>query len=340
MSMVCPQCNQSYEKNLECPSCGCRLLYHLSTAGRVESGSLVEREEGWQQTPWGRILVGLLLAQGLSYGIQHLLTAFFLASDDGSDSVWMTLWGLVLLHVLQGLSLMVGAALTGAGQHHGTLYGSFIGLLHGLIFLFVQKQTGHLLTPVAVYGQPILFAAFGTLGGRIGMLIWQPTPLLPGSSTAEKGSGFFSWAMFSPGRYFAGPVHLTRVCMGVAIVVVGVLWSSLILTFLLNASGGALSIKTHLQDKLLLLEISALATLVGSGFAGATTFNGLKQGLCVGCGASVILFGIQMGSPNAVLETTLFTVVSTMLLTLAGGWFGGQLFPPIFARRRRGVYEF
>jgi hypothetical protein len=113
-----------------------------------------------------------------------------------------------------------------------------------------------------------------------------------------------------------------------------------ILSFILNASGGALSITTHLQDRLLLFEISALSTLAGAGIAGASTFNGLKQGLCVGIGASVILIGIQLGSPTAVLETTLFMILSTTVLTLAGGWFGGQLFPPVYHKRRRGVYDF
>lgn len=339
MSMVCPQCNQSYEKNLECPTCGCRLLYHLSTS-RSEAQGSVEREENWQHTPWGRIVVGLLLAQGLAYGTQHLVTAGLLISDDASQ-LWTTLWGLVLLHLLQGLSLMVGAALTGAGQHQGTLYGSFIGLLHGLIFLFVQRQTGHILSQVAVYGQPILFAAFGTLGGRLGMLIWHPTPLLKLGSLSDNIPGF-CWSVFSPARYFTGPVHLGRVMVGVAIVTVGVLWSNVILHFVLNASGGTLSITTHLQDRLLLFEIAALATLVGSGLAGAITYNGLKQGLCVGIGSSVILAGIQLGNPNAVLETTLFTILTTMILSLAGGWFGGQLFPPVLQRRRRSAsaYDF
>jgi len=38
------------------------------------------------------------------------------------------------------------------------------------------------------------------------------------------------------------------------------------------------------------------------------------------------------------LETTLFTVMGVMIMTMVGGWFGSQLFPPIQARRRRNSY--
>jgi hypothetical protein len=277
-----------------------------------------------------------MLAQGLAYGSQHLFTAGFLVHDqtNGSSPVWATLWGLVLLHVLQGTSLLIGAALTGAGQRQGMLFGGLIGLIHGLIFLFVQQHNHEELSLVAACGQPILFAAIGALGGRIGMLIWTPTPLLP--MTQNDHAPKIPWNALSFLQYFEGPVNLGRVVIGILVVVIGVVWSNLILSIIINASGGALILSTHLQDRLLLFEISALATLAGSGLAGATTWNGLKQGLCVGIGSSVILVGIQLGSPSAVLETTLFMVISTMFLSLAGGWFGGQLFPPVCQRRRRG----
>src|ERR1700692_253893 len=98
MSMVCPQCKQDFDKQTDCPTCGCRLLYHLTSFSSPSSPSA---EDNWQQTSWGRILVGLVLAQGLAYAAQHLYTAGFLARDD-ANSEWTTLFGLILLHVLQG----------------------------------------------------------------------------------------------------------------------------------------------------------------------------------------------------------------------------------------------
>ena len=92
-------------------------------------------------------------------------------------------------------------------------------------------------------------------------------------------------------------------------------------------------------DRLSRRGFLSVGALAGAGLAGATTRNGLKQGLCVGIGSAVILVGVQLGSPKAVLETTMFMVLSTIFLSLAGGWFGGQLFPPIIERRRRGSYD-
>src|ERR1700677_1392572 len=90
MSMVCPQCKLNFDKQVDCPTCGCRLMYHLSAFDSPPSGV---RDDNWQQTSWGRIAVGLLLAEGLAFGSQHLVTAGVLASDEG-NTLWPTLLGL------------------------------------------------------------------------------------------------------------------------------------------------------------------------------------------------------------------------------------------------------
>src|SRR5262249_43033832 len=66
MSMVCPQCQQTHEQLLECPKCQVRLLYQ-ATSLQPSAAPRTEREEPsqWQQSPWAKMLVGLLLAQGL-----------------------------------------------------------------------------------------------------------------------------------------------------------------------------------------------------------------------------------------------------------------------------------
>ena len=64
--------------------------------------------------------------------------------------------------------------------------------------------------------------------------------------------------------------------------------------------------------------------------------RGMKQGLCAGS-ARVIVIGIQIGSPKFVLESTIFTVSGVVTVALVGGWFGSQLFPPLGAKRKRGL---
>ena len=118
MPLACPQCKQFYERSGVCPLCNVVLLYHapgLDSDPNV--GSSEEDDAGqWQQTPWGKILIGLILAQGLSFGLLQLLKAGFLATGiDGSDP-WETLLGLVLRHAIHAFSLIIGGALTGAGH--------------------------------------------------------------------------------------------------------------------------------------------------------------------------------------------------------------------------------
>ncbi len=329
MAMVCPQCSGAFDQHLMCPTCNVRLLYQAN----LGPSSAVESDSQWQQTPWGRLVVGLLLAQGLAHGLRLLATAGLMAGDDSAgQTVWSTLFGLVLWHALQGLSLLVGGAIAGAGQARGLVYGCVLGIINGLIFLAVGHGQGESLTPIALYGQPLLHLALGGLGGLIGTCIWKPLPTVSLASNKTPPPPTRSRSQW---RAFAGPIAWVRVLAGCALVVGGSIWSQGILQFVLEASQGALTIRSHLQAQLVSWEITALATLCGAGLAGATTANGLKQGLCVGLGAGAVLLGIHLNSPQFVLETTVFTVASILCLTLAGGWFGGQLFPPLLAQRPR-----
>jgi hypothetical protein len=162
-----------------------------------------------------------------------------------------------------------------------------------------------------------------------------PELRLPGP-TGPKPRGL----AFASFQLLAGPVHWPRVLAGIALVVAGVLWSKTILQFVIEASEGKLSINSHLQARLISLEITALAMLFGAGIAGASTRNGLKQGLCVGVGASMIFIGMDLANLRGSFESVLFTLISTVSLTIAGGWFGAHLLPPIIPGRRRRVRAF
>ncbi len=337
MPLMCPECKQLYEQNGVCPLCNVVLLYHANTAhAGPATPTSVDHDIApqWQQTPWGKILVGLILAQGLSFGLLQVLTAGFLASGDGAN-VWQTLWGIVLHHAVHAVSLIIGGALAGAGQRRGIIYGAFIGLTSGIISLFWRQHSSVSFASVLVYAEPAIHLAIGGLGGAIGTLIWRPAPHLPeleGSTPTPVPIPTFN---FSFANAFTGPVYIGRVCAGAFIIVVGVVWSHAIMVFLLNASNGAFAVSSKLQAHLVSMEIAALVVLLGAGFAGATTRNGVKQGLCVGLAASVIVLGIQIGSPNFILESSLFTMMGIAIVSLVGGWFGGQLFPPLDSRRRK-----
>jgi hypothetical protein len=330
MAMVCPQCNGSFEQALRCPACGGRLLYESKPHRR--GGSLGGSAGQWLHTPFGSYVTGTLLAQGLAYGLQMLCHAGLeAASEEGQ--IWSTLYGLVLVQALQGLSLLIGGALAGAGQRRAMVIGAFVGLSHGIIFLLVRHFQGEQLTEIDLYGQPVLHITFGTLGAVIGSCIWRPLPTLvmPEFDTDKqpRRAGKSSLSLLD------GPVAWGRVFAGIVVVTAGFLWGPALLQVAVEASKGKTKWNDQLQAQLVTWEIIGLATLLGAAIAGANTRNGLKQGLCVGVGASVVLIGHKLGSQVVQPELIFSTAGAILALTVAGGWFGGQLFPPLRAMAPR-----
>jgi hypothetical protein len=336
MPLVCPQCKQLFEKNGICPLCNVVLLYHAQNlqSGPAPTVFVEDDSSHWQQTPWGKILIGLILAQGLSFGLQHLLTAGLLANGDSADH-WNTVLGIVLHHAALAVSLLIGGGLSGAGQSRGLVYGAFVGLASGIISLLLQNHKTEAFASVLIYAEPLIHLATGAIGGALGMLIWRPTPKIPeleNSTPTPIPLPNFSIAL---ARLLTGPVHIGRVCAGAFIIVMGVVWSQAILEFLLRASNGSLALTSKLQAQLVSMEIIALVVLLGAGFAGATTRNGFKQGLCVGLAASAIVLGVQISNPKFAIEAAISTLSGIILVALVGGWFGSQLFPPVDPSRRK-----
>ncbi len=340
MPLVCPQCKQLFEENGVCPLCNVVLLYHAQNLQTEPAPAPVKDEPSqWQQTPWGKILIGLILAQGLNFGLRHLLTAGSLALGDDAE-VFDTKWGIVLHHAILGFSLLIGGGLSGAGQSRGIIYGAMVGLASGIFSLFMHGHQSESFSSMLVYAEPVIHLATGAIGAALGMLIWQPTPRIP-----ELENGGTSTPIpipsigFSLGKAFNGPVHVGRVCAGAFLVVIGVVWSHAIFEFLIRASNGNL-MATKLQAQLVSMEISALVVLMGAGFAGAATRNGLKQGLCVGLAASAIVLGVQISNPKFVFEAVVLTLGGIITVSLIGGWFGGQLFPPIDPSKRKRRFSY
>ncbi len=347
MSMVCPQCNGAFEQRIQCPNCDVRLVYQDSHPG-WSAEVVADLSESWQQTPWGRLFVGLLLSQGLYYVLRHLFTAGFLVvREETAGSIWATLTGLLVLQVLQAVGVVSGGLLAGAGQRRGLLFGAIVGTCNGALLIIAQYimgtlSIGNATRAIDLCGEPTLQVAFGALGGLAGSLIWKPP--LPLALPLEEWNPLPPIPAQPSILPFAGPVAWTRVVAGLALAVGGVIWADVIREAVLEASEGKLKINTHLQAELITWEISALAMLAGSALAGATTRNGLKQGLCVGTGLAIVLVGIRLASTNWTFSLLFLTAASTLSLGLAGGWFGSDLLPPVYIppkrRKRRRAWLF
>src|SRR5262245_47477871 len=119
MLMVCPQCKGSFDGVLQCPKCRVRLLL----PGDLKQASEGPRDGKWHQTPPGRIVAGLVLGLGLSYGLLLLVSVLMRVSRMELSAQASA--GLFLL--IQGFSLLAGGMLAGAGQSKGIACGARVG---------------------------------------------------------------------------------------------------------------------------------------------------------------------------------------------------------------------
>jgi hypothetical protein len=358
VEFICPQCNGTFKQRLLCPKCGVRLLSPDAPPPLNTFDAPAATTPG-QHGPWSRIIIGLLLAQGLFYGLRMLTDAIHLAIDNETpaNEWWASPSGFVVQQTLQIFGLLVGSVLAGAGQRRGFLVGILVGLWNGLLFLLMYYLRGQDLNAVVSYGQPIIQAAFGLLGGYLGNLIWKPLPSLTSPVMTPTP---VKLPDLKPKRHPAvmtGPIAWGRVMIGIVVAVLGTIWANKIRDFVLSAAEGKINIETRMQAEFLTWEISVLAMLAGSTFAGANTTNGMKQGWAVGLGAGFALIaiylyfggkgvpaqslgfdlaGIRLPAINIHLQHFLFTLISVISLGLIGGWFGGQLLPPL-SRRRKAV---
>jgi hypothetical protein len=331
MAMVCPQCSTAYEQRWHCPLCGTRLLFH--DARRISERSL-DRMMPWRQQPWGRIFIGLVLAQGLFYGMRHLLTAGLMAAQgrEAVEQMWTTASGILLLQSVRMFSLLAGAILAGASHRHAAILGAMVGAWNGVFSVLLLPGPAQTLTPIALLGQPLLQAAIGSVGGWLGAAVWKP---LPDPTTADTPVPRKRAALRRDMSFFAGPVAWVRVSVGVVLAVAGTLTATLFFEKILDLSHGALATADEAQDRLITMEMKALALLLGGALAGATTRNGVKQGFCVGLASTIIFIGIEMNYIESWLQMAGYTALAVFSFSLVGGWFGSQLFPPVIPRRRQ-----
>ena len=340
MAMVCPQCKTSFDQRLQCPHCDIRLIYHES-ADRAARVPLVGAG-AWQQTPWGRIFISLLLAQGLYYGLRHLCVAALLGVGAvDSETFWTSLEGQLLVQGLQVVSLFIGGVFAGAGQRHGAIYGAVLGVWNGVFLVLVQpalfrNEQVQVLNTVSLYGQPLLQAALGCLAGWLGGRIWRPLTI--GEADARRRPP--KVVKRAKLNLFAGSIAWARVLIGTALAVGGALSAGTILELVNRASDYQLAPGSALQAQLVTWEITALAMFVGSAFAGATTRNGFKQGLAVGLSTAAVLCGIRLASPVPIQFYLLaLSSVGPVILGFGGGGFGSQLLPPLIDMPRRKSFE-
>lgn len=327
MSAVCSLCRNVYRTSGPCPRCGAHSPLRDGGSPGGPGGPW------WLHTMAGRLFIGLIVSQGLFYGLERLLTGVLLAVQGGTaEELWLHFPNVVALIAAQVVAVLCGALLAGVGQEGAASIGAIAGAWYGVMAIVLRQVPPDSLNNVALYASPLAFAGIGAVGASIGAWIWRPLPADPSPVmlTPRKKQ---SSSKKSP---FSGPIAWIRVALGTALAVAGTLSAAGVYQRLMDLSGGRLSSTGTLQDQIIIWEIQGLALLLGGAFAGAVTSNGPKQGLAVAIASSILLVGVQSFKSANWLEPAFYLVVATFALALAGGWFGGALFPPVVRRSRRG----
>jgi hypothetical protein len=332
MKMICPRCGGNFEQRLVCPKCKVRLV--LQSLGRDITLPMLRVAQPLAQVPWSRIGIGLLLAMGIFFGLKQLCLAGLLVADGEADSdIWTSRAGPALVLTLQGIGLLLGGALAGAGGRRGPSNGFIIGAASGMIFVGVFRAEVPKFGAFSYVVDLIFLALMGVLGGWLGKRIWRPIEELAAALT-EKPEAYGLGKRKAGPNPFAGPISWFRVILGIIICVPPSVWSMRLLFWAVDFSHGVLTVEVQ-QMRLFSWILTALALMVGSMIAGSNVYNSLKQGLCVGVAtlAIVLFYRVYVrGFPQ--VSWMAMTCGVTMGACLLGSWFGGQLLPPLAPRKR------
>ena len=330
MAMFCTRCSTSHEQALHCPTCGNALVYTEARKRRLSYGELAR---GWQHTDWGRFVIGVGLAQGLFYGLYHLLRSIFQAvNGEALNPETMPLVEVACVQALQLFGLLVGCVTAGVARRQAIVLGVYIGVANSILSLLLGQWPAYAFTTYWVYIQPFIQIVVGSAGALVSSLIWKPLSVATLPETPSRMAKKLGAKRPRLSKVFAGPVSWLRVLLGALLAAGGCYAAKPALYHVLNNTNW-LSLDAYSQEAMLLWEVKGLALLLGGFLAGAATANGLKQGLVVGI-VTAALMNALLAYQQAHLQTVELTTLLAFVLPLAGAWFGAQVIPPASARRR------
>ncbi len=333
MPNTCTKCGRTEPTLGRCESCD---PLSIAPEPYLDTGTVEDEPPHWQNWAVSRVVTGLVIALGMEYAVGQYVKVFqSLCADPFASEFDETIPFLAVGQALWVLGVLFATIIIGAGKRQAWILGGTVGMLNGAILILWEDYTASHCPDWLIWSRPLIHALVGAIGGSLGASYWQPLPVV-GIRTQTKIASrpTFSW------NFLAGPVRLGPVFAGVFIVVTGVVWSKAIFEYLIRESRHNMPLASHFQSEMVIWEISVLATLLGAGFAGANTYNGLKHGMCVAAGATCIFLGIQLNGPMTNFDDIVLKMGSIIFFSMLGGWFGSKVVPPLVpARRRKAIYE-
>jgi hypothetical protein len=359
MQLYCQTCQAAFAGVSHCPKCGGRLLSPQESF--IHSGSPTETLPDPEPPTLGnRLAVGAGVGLGLYFGLREVLGACGVVSL-GSPAA-----GAVDI-ALRVAGVLAGGLLAGAGRDRGLPVGLAAGLVIAGVLLAADVFTAG--GPAAAGTTPLVVAGVLTVlaapAGAVGARVWPPAPDLPQvlpTRGSSHGSSLSKLVEEEAVLRAPRPTQWIRILAGAAIAAAGLLASDEIRTALAKVSLGLLQTGGAHRGPLVGFQIAVILLTLGGMFAGATTGTGFRHGLFAGLFAAVSVYLAAANRPDAaypaidgyfatfdrevrpISEARPAAEVMALVLglTTAGGWLGGQLFPPLappHMRKRRLVSQ-
>ncbi len=338
MQLYCPSCQTPSTATDRCPRCGDRLITAAEAYVPAPAAGVVAPDPIRPTAP-GRVAVGCVAALGLYLALRE-----FANTVVPEPEWWASSAGFVLGCVVRGFGALGGGLLAGAGRRQGAVTGLIVGGVFGGLLLLADAMTIGLIGPTEM-GVAGGLAVLAALAGAVGGWVWPPEAELPQAPPVQRrGSSLARLAAEQRQQRRGRPTSWVRVLIGAVIVVAGVAGADPARTAMKKETGGILNTGGPAQAGLVDLQLAALAVILGSVVAGGGTGAGVRHGILAGglagLGVAVLgsgwtapvvsgLFELMGGSPPGGTKGPMLLGMGVTLLSTAGGWFGGQIFPPV-----------
>lgn len=351
MQLLCPDCQTAFAGATHCPKCGGRLISpqeaHLLRKKRKRLNP-----KPLEPTAAGRVAVGVLVALGGYLGLREWVAAGLKGASLAGDEWWATETASWVLLVMRAMAAAVGGLIAGAGRAGGWMTGILAGGVAGGLLL-AADVAAHPAGPGPIaYLAAVAASIAGLVAGTLGTAFW-PAPIdLPKSRSGSRGSSLLRLAQEQEEARKGRPTQWLRIVIGTSIAFSGIVAADVIRTGLTKGSAGALNMGSSFHAPIVCLELAAAVIFFGGATAGASTGAGTRHGLIAGIFTAIAIVVITVtrdpnvfpavegyfwvaGIPNENArdaKTLTELLLAVWAVSTLGGWFGGQLLPPLASK--------
>jgi hypothetical protein len=302
-----------------------------------------------EPTTAGRVSVGVLVTLGGFLGLREWVAAGLAGAGLAEDEWWATATAAWVTLGLRATAAVAGGLIAGAGRAGGWMSGALAGGVAGGLLLAADMTARPSGPGTVAYLSAAAVAAAGLLAGFIGSLTW-PAPIdLPKPHAGSRGSSLLRLAQELDEARKGRPTSWLRIIIGACVAFCGIVGADVLRTGLSASSGGTLHMGSSFHAPIVCLELAAAVVFFGGTAAGASTGAGTRHGLLAGFAAAAGAVALTVTNTQSIFPAVegFFWVIgvptenirhTTSLAELfvavwavcaVGGWFGGQLLPPL-----------